>query len=54
MSFKLPDSVAKAIRSSQAYKSSTKTSCSSVESTQGLTTTIEMWSEEEVDCHFNS
>ena len=60
MSYKLPDSVVKAIGTSQANKSSTETSCSTVESTPSSTvestpsstTTIEMGSEEEEDCHF--
>ena len=54
MSYKLPDSVVKAMGTSQAYKSSTETSCSTVESTPSSTTTIEMRSEEEDDGHFNS
>ena len=53
MSYKLPDSVVKAIGTSHAYMSSTDTSCSTVESTTSSTTTIEMGSEEEDDCHFN-
>ena len=55
MSYKLPDLLVKAIGTSQAYKSSTETSCSTVvESTPSSTTIIEMGSEEEEDCHFNS
>ena len=54
MSYKLPDSVEKASGTLQAYKSSIETSCSTVESTPNSTTTIEMGSEEEDDCHLNS
>ena len=53
MSYKLPDSVVKAIGTSQAYNSSTETSCSTVESTPSTTTTIEIGSEEEEDCHLD-
>ena len=53
MSYKLPDSVVKTIGISQTYKSSTITSCSTVESTPSSTTTIEIGSEEDDDCHFN-
>ena len=53
MSHKLPDSVVKATGTLQAYKGSIETSCSTVESTPSLTTTIEMGSEEEDDGHFN-
>ena len=53
MSYKLPDSVIKAIGTSQAYMSSTEASCSTVESTPSSTMTIEMGSDEDDDCHFN-
>ena len=53
MSHKLPDSVVKAIGASKSNKSSTETSCSTVESTPSSTTTIEVGSEEGEDCHFD-
>ena len=54
MSYKLTDSVAKDLGKSQAFKCSTETLRSAVESTPSLTTAIKMGSEEEEDCHFNS
>ena len=51
MSHKLPDSVVSAIGTSQAYKSSTETSSSTVESTPSSTTAIDIGSEDEDDCH---
>ena len=53
MSYKLLNSVVRAIGYSQASMSSIETSCSSVESTPSPSTTIEMGIEEEYDCHFN-
>ena len=53
MSYKQPDSVVRAIGTSQAYKGTTKIICSTVESTPSSTTTIEMWSAEDDDSHFN-
>ena len=52
MTYKLPDSVIKAMGTSLAYNSSTETSYSTVESTSSSATTTEMGSVEE-DCHFN-
>ena len=53
MSYKLTDSVVKAMRRSQAYKSSSEASCSTAKSTPSTTKTMEMGSEEVDDCHFN-
>ena len=53
MSYKLPDSVVKAIGTSQVSKSSIETSCSTVESTPSSTSTIEIGREGDDDGHFN-